>query len=223
MTGAYLSLAASFVGLALVAGGALLISMLIWRPAHDQESIQHTHNDLPEGHAHFDEHSGMDHQHPMSLTTNTVAGRTLDVPVFHKTIWPLSSNESLALRRVAHKLSNPRSNFFPDRCLPDTSFRNTTGAQYAMQKITTYAFALLCMAAGSTYADDRDKEIREQYQRYWEHQREMEKADQENNREHRKAHEEMDREERKHYEEMEREEAKRRAEFYREREKAYRE
>lgn len=62
--GAYPSLAASFVGLALVAGGALLISMLIWRPAHDQESIQLTHNDLPEGHAHFDEHSGMDHQHP---------------------------------------------------------------------------------------------------------------------------------------------------------------
>ncbi|PBJ16682.1 hypothetical protein BSG18_41180 [Pseudomonas ogarae] len=72
-------------------------------------------------------------------------------------------------------------------------------------------------------ADDADKEIREGYLRYWERQREMEKADQENNREHRKAHEEMDREERKHYEEMEREDAKRRAEFYREREKAYRE
>lgn len=62
--GAYLSLAASFVGLALVAGGALLVSMLIWRPAHDQESIQHTHDDLPEGHIHFDEHSSTDHQHP---------------------------------------------------------------------------------------------------------------------------------------------------------------
>ncbi|MBC3372324.1 hypothetical protein HU762_00100 [Pseudomonas sp. SWRI92] len=92
-----------------------------------------------------------------------------------------------------------------------------------MHKITTYAFALLCMAAGPTYADDPDKEIREQYQRYWEHQREMEKADQENNREHRKAHEEMAREKRKHYEEMEREDARRRAEFYRKREKAYRE
>lgn len=85
------------------------------------------------------------------------------------------------------------------------------------------ALAFLCVITGSVYADDPDKEIWEAGKRYWEHQREMDKAELEAGREHRKFHEEMGREKRKHFEEMEREDAKRRAEFYREREKAYRE
>lgn len=62
--GADISLTASFVGLAVVAAGALLVSMVIWRPAHDLESIKHTHENLPEGHTHLNEHGGTDHQHP---------------------------------------------------------------------------------------------------------------------------------------------------------------
>src|SRR3546814_18733670 len=47
--GANISLTASFVGLAIVAGGALVVSVVIWRPAHDQESIRHTHQNLQDG------------------------------------------------------------------------------------------------------------------------------------------------------------------------------
>lgn len=62
--GANISLTASFVGLALVAGSALLVSIVIWRPAHDQESIKHTHENLPGDHAHIDGQDGVDHEHP---------------------------------------------------------------------------------------------------------------------------------------------------------------
>jgi predicted MFS family arabinose efflux permease len=62
--GANISLTASFVGLAIVAGGALVVSIVIWRPAHDQESIKHTHENLPDDHTHFDGQEGSDHEHP---------------------------------------------------------------------------------------------------------------------------------------------------------------
>ena len=62
--GANISLTASFVGLAVVAGSALLVSIVIWRPAHDQESIKHTHENLPGDHAHIDGQDGVDHEHP---------------------------------------------------------------------------------------------------------------------------------------------------------------
>ncbi|MFI7799259.1 enterobactin exporter EntS [Pseudomonas sp. DD1] len=62
--GANISLTASFVGLAVVAGGALLVSIVIWRPAHDQESIKHTHENLPGDHARIDGQDGVDHEHP---------------------------------------------------------------------------------------------------------------------------------------------------------------
>lgn len=97
------------------------------------------------------------------------------------------------------------------------------GDTLEMNKVSTLVVALLCGAAGGAHADDPDKDFREASERYWEHQRELEKADMEAYKEHEKFHEEMEREERKHFEEMEREDAKRSAEFYREREKAYRE
>ena len=62
--GANISLTASFVGLAVVAGSALLVSIVIWRPAHDQASIKHTHENLPGDHAHIDGQEGVDHEHP---------------------------------------------------------------------------------------------------------------------------------------------------------------
>jgi hypothetical protein len=62
--GANISLTASFVGLAVVAGGALVVSIVIWRPAHDQESIKHTHENLPEDHTHIGNQKGADHEHP---------------------------------------------------------------------------------------------------------------------------------------------------------------
>lgn len=62
--GANISLTASFVGLAVVAGSALLVSIVIWRPVHDQKSIKHTHENLPGDHAHIDGQEGVDHEHP---------------------------------------------------------------------------------------------------------------------------------------------------------------
>lgn len=62
--GANISLNASFVGLAIVAGGALVVSVVIWRPAHDQESIRHTHQNLLDGHTHLEGHDGASHEHP---------------------------------------------------------------------------------------------------------------------------------------------------------------
>ncbi|POH42214.1 MFS transporter [Pseudomonas fluorescens] len=62
--GANINLAASFLGLAVLAGSALVVSIVIWRPAHDQESIKHTHENLPGDHAHIDGQDGVDHEHP---------------------------------------------------------------------------------------------------------------------------------------------------------------
>ncbi|MHC8309842.1 MFS transporter [Pseudomonas sp. GT1P32] len=61
---AHISLTASFAGLAVVAGSALVVSIVIWRPAHDQESIKHTHENLPDDHTHLDGQDGVDHEHP---------------------------------------------------------------------------------------------------------------------------------------------------------------
>jgi H+ antiporter protein len=61
--GADISLTASFVGLALVAGGALLVSVVIWRPVHDQASIKHTHENLADDHSH-QEGKDTEHEHP---------------------------------------------------------------------------------------------------------------------------------------------------------------
>ncbi|QOU02584.1 MULTISPECIES: MFS transporter [Pseudomonas fluorescens group] len=62
--GANISLTASFVGLVVVAGSALAVSIVIWRPAHDQESIKHTHENLVDDHAHLEGHDGASHEHP---------------------------------------------------------------------------------------------------------------------------------------------------------------
>ncbi|SDU43062.1 MULTISPECIES: MFS transporter [Pseudomonas fluorescens group] len=62
--GANISLTASFVGLALLACAALVVGIVIWRPAHDQESIRHTHENLPKDDAHIHGQEGPDHQHP---------------------------------------------------------------------------------------------------------------------------------------------------------------
>ncbi|WP_460160674.1 MFS transporter [Pseudomonas sp. S2_B10] len=62
--GANISLTASFVGLAVVAGCALVVSIVIWRPAHDQDSIRHTHVNLSDDDAHIDGEQGTDHEHP---------------------------------------------------------------------------------------------------------------------------------------------------------------
>ncbi|MOA40659.1 hypothetical protein D3C78_1625540 [compost metagenome] len=48
----------------MVAGSALAVSIMIWRPAYDQESIKHTHANLPDDHTHLDEHGSADHEHP---------------------------------------------------------------------------------------------------------------------------------------------------------------
>jgi len=61
--GAHISLTASFIGLALVAGGALLVSVVIWRPVHDQASIKHTHENLADDHSH-QEGKDTEHEHP---------------------------------------------------------------------------------------------------------------------------------------------------------------
>ncbi|AEA68517.1 MULTISPECIES: MFS transporter [Pseudomonas] len=61
--GADVSLTAAFFGLALVAGGALLVSVVIWRPVHDQDSIKHTHENLAQDHSHLGG-EGIEHEHP---------------------------------------------------------------------------------------------------------------------------------------------------------------
>ncbi len=62
--GANISLTASFVGLSVVAGCALAISIVIWRPAHDRELIRHSHENLPGTHTHLGGQDGVDHEHP---------------------------------------------------------------------------------------------------------------------------------------------------------------
>jgi MFS family permease len=61
--GADISLTASFIGLTVVAGGALLVSVVIWRPAHDQDSIKHSHENLADDHSHLDGEA-IEHEHP---------------------------------------------------------------------------------------------------------------------------------------------------------------
>ena len=60
--GAKVGLTASFIALAAVAGAALLLSIIIWRPAHDQEFVEHTHDDSDNS-DHVGDKTGV-HQHP---------------------------------------------------------------------------------------------------------------------------------------------------------------
>ena len=62
--GAHYGLAASFITLAVLAAGSLIMSILIWRPAHDREIVEHTHDDLSDNRAHFDDTSAGSHEHP---------------------------------------------------------------------------------------------------------------------------------------------------------------
>lgn len=59
--GANLNMTAAFVGLAILAGAALAVGLKIWRPEHDEDVIQHRHDDLPEDHEHISE--GKEHAH----------------------------------------------------------------------------------------------------------------------------------------------------------------
>jgi len=89
-----------------------------------------------------------------------------------------------------------------------------------MRHLTTLAFAIMCVTAQQTHAEDLDR-AREQYRRYWAQQREAEKTERENDS-HQKAQEAMAHEKRKHYEQSQRDDARRRAEFYRQRDNARR-
>lgn len=60
--GANFGLTAAFAGLAILAGLAMLVSMRIWHPSHDQESLEHSHENLPENHPHL-EGSSADRRH----------------------------------------------------------------------------------------------------------------------------------------------------------------
>jgi H+ antiporter protein len=60
--GAKAGLTTSFIALAVVGGVALLTSIAIWRPAHDQEFVEHTHDD-PEHSGHVGDVTAA-HQHP---------------------------------------------------------------------------------------------------------------------------------------------------------------
>lgn len=59
--GAKVGLTASFIALALVAGAAWLLSVVIWRPEHDQEIIAHTHDASVADHGTLGSDS---HEHP---------------------------------------------------------------------------------------------------------------------------------------------------------------
>jgi hypothetical protein len=77
-----------------------------------------------------------------------------------------------------------------------------------MRHLTTFAFAIMCVTAQQTHAEDLDR-AREQYRRYWAQQREAEKTERENDS-HQKAQEAMA------------DDARRKSEFYRQRDNARR-
>ncbi|AIG03385.1 MAG: MFS transporter [Pseudomonadales bacterium RIFCSPLOWO2_12_60_38] len=62
--GAHYGLAASFIALAVLAAGSLIMSSLIWRPAHDREIVEHTHDELSDNRAHVDDTNAERHEHP---------------------------------------------------------------------------------------------------------------------------------------------------------------
>ncbi|MCO7624905.1 MFS transporter [Pseudomonas fluorescens] len=62
--GAHYGLAASFIALSVLAAGSLIMSILIWRPVHDQEIVEHTHENVAGDSTHFDENGTAGHEHP---------------------------------------------------------------------------------------------------------------------------------------------------------------
>lgn len=80
-----------------------------------------------------------------------------------------------------------------------------------MKMAAIFALTWIGFTSAGAFAGDRNQDYREANRRHWEHQREMDRAE---DRKHRERHQEREREERKHYEEMEREEARRRAQYY---------
>ncbi len=63
--GATFGLMAAFVGLAVIAGAAWVLSKLIWAPRHEDEILAHHHGDLPTDHPHVRE--GEHHAHPFVI------------------------------------------------------------------------------------------------------------------------------------------------------------
>lgn len=54
-----------------------------------------------------------------------------------------------------------------------------------MKMASAFALLWLCFTSVSAFADDSDKDYREANKRYWEHQREMNKAEMEDDKERR--------------------------------------
>ncbi|NWA25986.1 MFS transporter [Pseudomonas gingeri] len=61
--GAQAGLATSFAVLGMLAAVAVMVCLLIWRPAHEQVSLRHSHADLPTDHPHLHGIGGKTHEH----------------------------------------------------------------------------------------------------------------------------------------------------------------
>jgi len=61
--GAQVGLGASFMVLSLLAAMAVLACLVIWRPAHEQAALRHSHDDLPLDHPHLQDAGGKIHEH----------------------------------------------------------------------------------------------------------------------------------------------------------------
>jgi len=61
--GAQVGLGASFMVLSLLAAMAVLVCLAIWRPAHEQAALRHSHDDLPLDHPHLQAVGGKIHEH----------------------------------------------------------------------------------------------------------------------------------------------------------------
>ncbi|MFO7704179.1 MAG: MFS transporter [Halopseudomonas sp.] len=65
--GAHWGLDAAFAVLGVLAAGALLTGLLVWKSAQDQTLIQHSHPDLPADHAHLHGSHNREHKHPFII------------------------------------------------------------------------------------------------------------------------------------------------------------
>ncbi len=61
--GAQVGLATSFAVLGMLAALAVMVCLMIWRPAHEQASLRHSHADLPADHPHLHGIGGKTHEH----------------------------------------------------------------------------------------------------------------------------------------------------------------
>ncbi|NWD74317.1 MFS transporter [Pseudomonas gingeri] len=61
--GAQVGLATSFAVLGMLAAVAVMVCLMIWRPAHEQASLRHSHADLPADHPHLHGIGGKTHEH----------------------------------------------------------------------------------------------------------------------------------------------------------------